>query len=126
MVTWRAPARAGSGRWALSRSTGPPGTADRALLRALAGWGRAGGERFWDHFSPAWRDRLRAGWESGAAGVAAPEAAVEILGREHAAEARPDPDRVHPSWWVRALQDESPAVRRAVAIHAPEPIRGAV
>src|SRR5262249_51601345 len=41
------------------------------------------------------------------------------LRREHASEARPDLGRIHPSWWVRALQDESPAVRRAVARHVP-------
>ena len=37
-----------------------------------------------------------------------------------------DPARVHPSWWARALQDESPSVCRAVVAAAPESIRGRV
>ncbi len=50
---------------------------------------------------------------------------VEIE-RAHRAEARVDPDRVHPSWWVRALTEESPSVRRLVAATAPESVRNAV
>ena len=53
-------------------------------------------------------------------------AARERLARVQAAEARPDPSQVHPSWWVRALRDESPAVGLAVARSAPEPIAGIV
>jgi hypothetical protein len=97
--------------------------ADRALLRALAGWGGLDGGRFWAVFTPPWRDRLRDGWLEG---VPLPEAAREGLRAEHAAEALPDLSRIHPSWFVRALQDESPAVRRAVAALAPEPARSAI
>ena len=30
---------------------------------------------------------------------------------------------MHPSWWIRALQDESPAVRRLIAAYGPLPVR---
>jgi hypothetical protein len=43
---------------------------------------------------------------------------VETLRRAHAAEAGTDAGHVHPSWWVRALKEESPAVQRTVAAHA--------
>ncbi len=39
---------------------------------------------------------------------------------EAASEARPDPGFVHESWWIRALQEESPAVQRAIRQAAPE------
>ncbi len=51
-----------------------------------------------------------------------PEAAWAALRGDHEASARPDPTRVHPSWFVRALAAESPAVRLAVAAHAPGPV----
>ena len=51
---------------------------------------------------------------------------LEALRRLRVDEARVDPDRVHPSWWVRALQDEAPAVRRAVADGAPPGARALV
>jgi hypothetical protein len=44
----------------------------------------------------------------------------------HRATARVDFAHVHPSWWVRALKDESPAVRRVVAASAPDPIRSRI
>jgi hypothetical protein len=50
-----------------------------------------------------------------------PETARDRLRREHAALARPDLSRVHPSWWVRALKEETPSVRRAVAANVPPP-----
>jgi hypothetical protein len=37
--------------------------------------------------------------------------------------ARVDRGRVHPSWWIRALSDESPAVQRAVTATLPEWVR---
>jgi hypothetical protein len=51
---------------------------------------------------------------------------LEILRAEHAAEARPNPEQIHPSWWVRALQEESDAVRRTVATHASPAARTAI
>jgi len=39
---------------------------------------------------------------------------------------RVDLNRVHPSWCVRALQEESPAVRRVVAACAPEHLNDAI
>jgi hypothetical protein len=106
-------------------SSMPPRLApsDRVLLRALDVWGNPEGERLWSAFGEAWRERLRAA--GGPAGID-PESALRDLRREHEAEARIDPDRVHPSWWVRALQEESPAVRRAVASHIPSAIRHVV
>jgi hypothetical protein len=41
----------------------------------------------------------------------------------HESSARVDPARVHPSWWVRALQEESPAVQRAVTASLPDAVR---
>jgi hypothetical protein len=41
----------------------------------------------------------------------------------HESSARVEVARVHPSWWVRALTDESPAVQRAVAAALPESVR---
>ncbi|HEV3121223.1 MAG TPA: hypothetical protein VGY53_04945, partial [Isosphaeraceae bacterium] len=54
------------------------------------------------------------------------ETARAALRTEHAAEARVDLERVHPSWWVRGLQDESRAVQRAVASHGPPNVRAAL
>jgi hypothetical protein len=52
--------------------------------------------------------------------------ARDEIRRAHEAEARVDAARVHPTWWVRALREESPAVQRIVAASAPEPVRHAV
>jgi hypothetical protein len=96
--------------------------ADRTLLAAVAAWGGGNGKRLWDRFSPGWRERL----------INAPHhridavAARKGLNRVHAATARSSPKRIHPSWYVRALQEESPAVRRAVAAHAPDAIAPAL
>jgi len=104
----------------VSESVDPPTTADRSLLRAFRAWGGDAVDRSWARFSPGWRERLGEAWP--AASRATPEAAWDELRRDHAASSRPDPARVHPSWFVRALKTESPAVRRAVAAHAPGPI----
>jgi hypothetical protein len=119
------------------------GDADRVLLMALSAWAPAGpagrgrdgsGEehphaRLLHRLEPSWGRRLL---EGGGAGRIEPMAAVdraearERLRQAHRAEARVDPARVHSSWWARALQEESPAVRRAVVAAAPEAIRGQV
>ncbi|WP_165064744.1 hypothetical protein [Paludisphaera rhizosphaerae] len=44
------------------------------------------------------------------------------LRRRHHEEARIDVHSIHPSWLIRALQDESPAVRSVVAAHGPEAV----
>lgn len=105
----------------MAEVAGSPSTADRALLRAFRAWGVDDFERASARLSAEWRDRLRPSWPS--ASREAPEAARLGLRRDHGASARPDPSRVHPSWFVRALQPESPAIRRAVAAHAPAPLR---
>ena len=46
-----------------------------------------------------------------------------LRGGSARAQARPRSTRVHPSWWVRALRDESPAVQRVVAAHADPALR---
>ena len=51
-------------------------------------------------------------------------AALELLRSSHRQQCRAELDRVHPSWWRRALQGESPAVRRVIAAHGPAPVRG--
>jgi hypothetical protein len=56
----------------------------------------------------------------------APESAVESLRRMLRAEAIADLDWIHPTWLLRALQDESPAVRATVAAHGPPLVRRAL
>ena len=97
-----------------------PPQADQTLLKALAVWGpgRGGELGFWARFEPAWRRRLGEALES-----EPPEAqqqAHSALAALHGWQARPDERQVHPSWWVRAVQDESPAVRATVAREASE------
>lgn len=91
-------------------------SSDVALLRVLAARGEDPDPRFWTMFRPGLGARLRAAWEHGQ-----PEAgtsAVDALRAEHAAQAKPDLARIHPSWFVRALKDESPAVQRVVVANA--------
>jgi hypothetical protein len=94
--------------------------ADRALLRAVQVWGRANDARFWERFRPEWRESLRTDEDESRAGRTA---VGDVLRRSHAAEARPGLEHVHPSWWVRALKQESPSVQRAVAAHADPALR---
>jgi hypothetical protein len=54
------------------------------------------------------------------------DVAVEWLRWMQRAEATIDLARVHPTWLVRALQDESPAVRAVVAAHGPAVVRRAL
>jgi hypothetical protein len=97
-------------------------TSDRALVWARLGWGRSDDRRFWRLFRTDWSAQLKAGGTN----APDPEVARAALRTEHAAEARTDFLRVHPSWWVRGLQDESPAVQRAVAWHGPPQVRAAL
>jgi hypothetical protein len=119
---------------------GDLGDADRILLMALRAWGGRSGEqsvdaaapdgpgtlrsRLWNRLEPSWGHRLRDAWDHGLGSD--PAAAREVLERAHRAVAHVDPARVHPSWWVRALREESPTVRRVVVAAAPEPVRNPV
>lgn len=87
----------------------------------MAVWGPSPDALTWDRLDPAWLDRLQAALDSEAIENDAAQAR-EALRREHAAEVRPDPRHVHESWWIRALQGESPAVSRAVIAQTPPPI----
>jgi hypothetical protein len=99
-------------------------TADRALLKAFRSWGMGEFARASERFAPDWRDQLRSSWES--AKLISSGDAWSDLRREHGASARPDPDRVHSSWFVRALRTESEAVKLAVTAHAAPPLRQAL
>ena len=97
-------------------------TADRALIRALRAWGGDDPGLAWSRLSPDRREKLA---EARRLSVRESiEDAWDALRRDHIASTRPDPARVHPTWFVRALKGESPAVRLAVAAHAPPEIRG--
>jgi len=105
----------------LPEAADSPSTADRALLRSLRAWGGDDVDRAWARLAPAWRDRL-----TGSRPLSLRESvedAWDALRSDQAASTGPDIARVHPSWFVRALKCESPAVRLAVAANAPEPIR---
>jgi hypothetical protein len=68
---------------------------------------------FWRGLEPSWAERLRSAEEIPE--VASPETALGLLRRSSQLQKRAGLDGVHPSWCVRALQDETPAVRRLVA-----------
>jgi hypothetical protein len=111
----------------------PLSEADRILLLAARAWTgpRRAGEpegppaRLWDRLGPSRARGLRDAWQRGEP-AGDPGGAREEIRRAHAAWARVDAGRVHPSWWIRALREESPAVQRVVAASAPEPVRHAV
>lgn len=100
-----------------------PPRADQTLLKALAVWGPGqGGESgFWARFEPAWPRRLAHARASQP--PASRQEALKALTALHGWQARPDARHVHPSWWVRAVQDESPAVRATVAREASEEVK---
>jgi hypothetical protein len=83
---------------------------------AIQAWDGLPGASFWNRFNGAWRESLQ---ELLKAGPPRDAAGAEASLRDALdAQSWPVMGRVHPSWWVRALRDESPAVRRAVAEHA--------
>jgi hypothetical protein len=120
------------------------GASDRVLLLALRAWAPAGRggppaegapqtnphARLLARLEPSWSRRLSDVVESGPAdqtsGAGDRAEARERLREAHRTEARVDLARVHSSWWVRGLREESPSVRRAVVATAPEPIRSRV
>lgn len=91
--------------------------ADAVLASALTLWGRAAGTLA--ALAPDWQARLKAIPPA----AEEPQAGRDRLRDELERELRPDLARVHPSWWVRALQGESSTVRRAVAAFAPLEVR---
>lgn len=106
----------------MTTSATAPTTADRVFLSALAAWGDAHSGNCIERLSTAWRERLEAVTKASGA-PDQPDESLAALRTEHAAESRPDPSRIHATWWVRALQEESEAVRRTVAAHAPSAVR---
>ncbi len=94
---------------------------DEALVAALAAWGGVEALPLLRRFG-AQRARTLAG----ALVPTPPTAPIESLRDSAAAQRRPDPARIHKSWYIRALQDESPAVRRVVVSAAQEPLRTAL
>jgi hypothetical protein len=92
------------------------------------GYSSALGVDILKHLEPARAKRLQAIWNDWSAAGATPDRqeALEALGRAHQATARIDVTRIHPTWWARALQEESPGVQRVVATSAPELVRRSV
>lgn len=88
---------------------------------AQRGWSEEVDARFWNRFEPGWRQALQTGWNE--VMELSPEEARDQIRREHQAQRHPDWSRIHPSWWLRALKNESLAVQLAVTAHAPESIR---
>ena len=101
--------------------------ADLALLLSARAWGcpesTATDRSPWLGLEPGWRDRLLGSGE--ASELPGPAAALDLLRQSHRLQCRAELDRVHSSWWIRALQDESPAVRRVIATHGPPRVRAA-
>jgi hypothetical protein len=95
--------------------------ADRALALAIQAWGGTPGPSFWKRFPGRWRESLQEVLSEDPMRSAA--GAESALRRALAGQARGDFGQVHPSWWVRALRDESPSVQRAVAGHADPALR---
>ena len=91
---------------------------DQALVAALAAWGGVEALPLLRRFGTQ-----RARELAGALVPDPPADPLRLLRDARSAQLGPDPARVHPSWYVRALQDESPAVRRVVAGATDEPLR---
>jgi hypothetical protein len=72
----------------------------------------------WAWLEPSWRDRTQAAWET-AKGAEDAVQALHLLRGSHRFQCRADLGQLHSSWCERALQDESPAVRRLLALHGP-------
>jgi hypothetical protein len=114
---------------------------DRVLLLAIRAWaghcrtidaersGLAHGDDFTlsygPRLEPGWARRLSAtvGGRRQEPGAGEPAQALARLREMHRASARVELAGVHPSWLIRALQDESPAVKRIVVASFPESAR---
>jgi len=101
--------------------------ADLALLLCLQAWGlpdpAAAHRSPWRWLDSRWQDRLDE--DRRRCGPDDAEHALDLLRRSHRFQCRADLGRIHPTWWIRALQDESPAVRRLIAQHGPPPVSAA-
>ena len=95
---------------------------DLALLRAARVWVGVESSALWDVFRHDRRAELAWAWDE-----QPPEdrrSAFSRLQEEHAAQARPDLSRVHPSLRLRALKEEAcVSVRLAVVAALPEALR---
>jgi len=101
--------------------------ADSALLLCLEAWG------FLDPASSTstplrwlesrWHERLDDARRK--LGPHDAEHALDLLRRSHRFQCRADLGRIHPTWWIRALQEESPAVRRFLALNGPAQVSAA-
>jgi hypothetical protein len=118
--------------------------ADRALSLAMRAWA---GEsrprrvaatdlddqhnfilRYRDWLEPGWINRLCEAWDRQARPGDRFEAkrALDRLREMHVSSVHADLGQVHPSWLVRALQEESPAVKRLVVASVPDSLRHAL
>ena len=97
--------------------------ADQSFLLALRAWGKGLDAEAHQRLAPEWLDRLDPDRSLSKASGSKPAEAAERLAREARLQRSVDLARVHPSWIVRALRDESPAVRKVVARNAFEPLR---
>jgi hypothetical protein len=101
--------------------------ADLALLLCLEAWGfpglAASNPSPWRWLDSRWHDRL----DDAKRKLGPHDAghALDLLRRSHRFQCRADPGRIHPTWWIRALQEESPAVRRFIALHGPAQVTAA-
>jgi hypothetical protein len=90
--------------------------ADLALLLAARAWGlpdcSAASAAVWDRLDERWAQRLRVAEQHQVR--TSPSQALDQLRESLRQQSRANLDEVHPSWWIRALQDESPAVRQVV------------
>jgi len=95
--------------------------ADLALLLCLEAWGFPGlassNRSPWRWLDSRWHDRLDDARRK--LGPHDAEHALDLLRLSHRFQCRADLGRIHSTWWIRALQDESPAVRRFIALHGP-------
>ncbi len=93
--------------------------ADLALLLCLETWGfpdpAASLRSSWRWLDSRWQARLDDARRE--FGPHDPEQALDLLRRSHRFQCRADLERIHPTWWIRALQHESPAVKRFIALH---------
>jgi hypothetical protein len=101
---------------ATPRASATPAEADRAAILAARAWGG----RPWARLDADWQARLRPAKRDLPCD---PEAALAALRAGRDAHHGPGPGAVHPSWLVRALQGELPAVRRSVVARLPGPLR---
>jgi hypothetical protein len=118
--------------------------ADRALLLAMRAWSvetrpkpeSATENENEQEFISRFEGRLEPGWVRRLCGTSErheqsgdrldSNGALSRLRRMHASSVRVELEQVHPTWLVRALQEESPAVKRLVAASVPESLTNAL